>query len=99
MSAFRIAIESKDPATIAAALSPDITFRSPAVHKPYVGRDSVLVILGAVIQVFEDFGYVGHLQDGDEAMHRFSARVGEREIDGVDIVRYGAYGLVEELSA
>lgn len=98
MSAFRTAIESKDPATIAAALSPDVTFRSPAVHKPYSGRDVVMVILGAVVQVFEDFSYVGHLQDGPEEMLRFTARIGEREIDGVDIVRYGEDGLVEGLT-
>jgi hypothetical protein len=98
MSAFRTAIESKDPATISAALSPEVTFRSPAVHRPYVGRDTVMVILGAVLQVFEEFGYVAHLVDGDEEVLRFRARVGEREVDGVDIVRYGDDGLVEELS-
>jgi len=98
MSAFRNAIESKDPARIAAALSPEITFRSPAVHKAYAGRDVVMVILGAVLQVFEDFSYVSHLQDGDQEVLRFKARVGEREVDGVDIVSYGADGLVEELS-
>ena len=98
MSAFRTAIESKDPATISAALSPEIIFRSPAVHRPYAGRDTVMVILGAVVQVFEEFAYVGHLVDGDEEMLRFHARVGGRDVDGVDIVRYGADGLVEELS-
>ena len=98
MSAFQSAVESKDTATIADALSPDVIFRSPAVHKPYEGRDLVLMILGAVVQVFEDFSYVGRLSDGDEEMLRFKARVGDREVDGVDIVRYGADGLVEELS-
>ena len=98
MSAFRTAIESKDPATISAALSPGVTFRSPAVHRPYAGRETVMVILGAVLQVFEEFGYVSHLVDGDEEVLRFRARVGEREVDGVDIVRYGDDGLVEELS-
>lgn len=98
MSAFRTAIESKDPAAIAAALSPDVTFRSPAVHKPYHGRDTVMVILGAVLQVFQEFGYVDHVAAGDQEVLRFTALVGDRQVDGVDIVRYGADGLVEELS-
>lgn len=98
MSAFRTAIETKDPAAIAGVLSPEVTFRSPAVHAPYSGRDTVMVILGAVLQVFEDFGYVGHLRDGDQEMLRFRARVGDRDVDGVDIVRYDDEGLVAELT-
>lgn len=98
MSAFRTAIETKDPGKIAAVLSPEVTFRSPAVHRPYAGRETVMVILGAVLQVFEEFGYVGSVREGDEEVLRFTARVGDREIDGVDIVRYGDDGLVAELS-
>jgi len=98
MSAFRTAIETKDAGAIAAVLSPAVTFRSPAVHKPYSSRDVVMVILGAVLEVFEEFEYVDHLADGEQEMLRFTARVGDRTIDGVDIVRYGTDGLVAELS-
>lgn len=98
MSAFQSAVESRDAAAIAAVLSPAVVFRSPAVHKPYEGRDQVLLILGAVVEVFEDLSYVDRLREGDKEMLRFRARVGEREVDGVDIVRYGTDGLVDELS-
>jgi len=57
----------------------------------------VLVILGAVFEVFEDFAYQAEICDGDNEMLRFRARVGDREVDGVDIVTY-ADGLVTELT-
>ena len=98
MGAFRAAVESGDPAQISATLSPEVTFRSPAVHAPYVGRDTVQAVLTAVTQVFEDFRYVAHLVDGDQEMLRFNARVGGRDVDGVDIVRYDENGQVAELS-
>src|SRR4249919_920584 len=91
---FRAAVESGDPAQISAALSSDVIFRSPAVHAPYVGRDTVQVALAAVTQVFEDFHYVSHLVSGEEEVLRFNARVGGRDVDGVDLVRYDDEGQV-----
>ena len=96
-SPFRAAVEAGSLDLLSAALAPDVTFRSPAVHAPYEGRDLVLVILGAVLEVFEDFAYQAEIRDGDDEMLRFRARVGDREVDGVDIVKY-VDGLVTELS-
>lgn len=96
-SPFRAAVEARSLDLLSAALAPDVTFRSPAVHAPYEGRDVVLVILGAVLEVFEDFAYQGEIRDGDNEMLRFKARVGDREVDGVDIVTY-VDGLVSELT-
>lgn len=31
-----------------AALSPDVVFNSPAVHKPYEGREATMVVLEAM---------------------------------------------------
>ena len=98
MGAFRAAVESGDAAQISASLSPEVIFRSPAVHAPYVGRDTVQLVLAAVVQVFEDFQYVAQLNDGDDEVLRFHARVGGRDVDGVDIVRYDESGQVTELS-
>lgn len=96
-SPFRAAVEARSLDLLSAALAPDVTFRSPAVHAPYEGRDLVLVILGAVLEVFDDFAYQAEIREGDNEMLRFTARVGDREVDGVDIVKY-ADGLVTELT-
>ena len=96
-SPFRTAVEARSLDLLSAALAPGVTFRSPAVHAPYEGRDLVLVILGAVLEVFEDFAYQAEIRDGEGEMLRFSARVGDRQVDGVDIVKY-VDGQVTELT-
>ena len=61
-NAFRQAVETRDVEAMAAALHPDVTFRSPVVFKPYEGRDAVMALLSLVTQVFEDFEYLDELQ-------------------------------------
>jgi hypothetical protein len=97
MSSFRDAVEAGDLAAMAGALDPDVTFRSPVVFKPYEGREAVMELLALVAQVFEDFRYVDELHgDGSECLV-FKARVGEREVDGIDYLRLGPDGLATEL--
>lgn len=95
--AFRAAAEAKDFAAAAEVFTDDVMFRSPVVFKPYEGREALMVILGAVIQVFEDFRYVEQVETGDTAVLMFEARVDEREVQGVDILRFDPAGRVREL--
>jgi len=96
--AFRAAAESKSFAGIEDLVAEDCTFRSPVVYKPYEGRDALRVILTAVSQVFEDFRYVDQLEDGDTEILRFSTTVDEREIEGVDILKFNDDGQIRELT-
>ncbi len=96
--AFRNAAEAKDFSAIEAILSEDVVFRSPVVFKPYEGRDAVGALLGAVVQVFEDFRYTDQVETGDAAALAFSARVGDRELDGIDFLGFGDDGRVTELT-
>lgn len=95
---FRAAVESGDLAAIVGTLAPDVVFRSPAVYRPHEGRDAVGALLAAVSTVFEDFRYTAQLDDGDREVLIFEARVGDREVQGVDIIRFDAGGLVAELT-
>ena len=95
---FRAAAEAKDFSQVDDLLAEDIVFRSPAVFKPYEGRDLVKVILGAVVQVFEDFRYLDQVEGDDRAVLVFEARVGDRELQGVDILRFDSDGRVDELT-
>jgi hypothetical protein len=95
--AFRAAAEAKDFAAARDLFAEGVVFRSPVVFKPYEGRDALLVILGAVVSVFEDFRYVEQVEGGDTAMLMFEANVGERSVQGIDILRFDADGRVREL--
>ena len=50
------------------------------------------MVLGAVVQVFEDFRYVEQVETGDTAVLMFEARAGERDLQGVDILRFAEDG-------
>jgi hypothetical protein len=95
---FRAAAESKDLSAIDELFAKDVVFRSPVVFKPYEGREVVAMILGAVAQVFEDFRYTDQVEAGDAATLAFSARIGDRELDGIDFLHFDAEGRVKRMA-
>lgn len=95
--AFRQAAEAKDFSRGEELFSPDVVFRSPAVFKPYEGLEALGTILGNVAQVFEDFRYVDQVETGDTAVLVFEARVGEKQLNGVDVLRFGEDGKIAEM--
>jgi hypothetical protein len=96
--AFRTAVEEKHLAALAGVFTDDVVFRSPAVFSAYEGRDTVLLLLRQVEQVFEGFHYTDQVETGDTAVLAFSARVGDRELDGIDLLRFDTDGKVRELA-
>ena len=95
---FRHAAEAKDFSAIDELFAENVVFRSPVVFKPYEGRDAVAMLLGAVAQVFEDFRYTDQIETGDSAALMFSARIGDRELDGIDYLHFGSDGRVDQLA-
>ena len=95
---FHDAVLAGDWDTAVAQLADDVVFRSPAVHRPYEGRDAAAMILRAVAQVFEDFRYVDVLDDGDRVGLVFEARVGDRDLQGWDYLVFDEHGRIREFT-
>jgi limonene-1,2-epoxide hydrolase len=97
---FRTAVEAEDIDAAIALLADDVVFRSPIVFAPYHGRDAVAVILRAVLRVFEDFRYQREIGAPDGVDHAlvFSARIGERQIEGCDFLHLDETGAIAELT-
>jgi SnoaL-like protein len=95
---FRKAAESKDFSAIDELFAEEVVFRSPVVFKPYEGRDAIAMLLGAVAQVFEDFRYTDQVETGDSAALAFSARVGDRELDGIDFLEFDGDGRIRRMT-
>ena len=93
--AFKAAAEAKDFDRAESLFAEDATFRSPVVFKPYEGREQIKLLLGAVVQVFEDFRYLEQVETGDVAVLMFEARVGDKQLQGVDILRFAGDEIVE----
>ena len=95
---FRAAVESREISGVPALLAEDIVFHSPVTFHAFEGRDAVSHVLGTVFTVFEDFVYTDHLRDGRTSILVFKAKAGGRDLDGVDIIREGDDGLIEDFT-
>jgi hypothetical protein len=96
--AFRAAVESKDLSAIDALFAEDASFRSPVVFKPYEGREQIAIILGAALRVFEDFRYLAQTETDDTSVLMFEASVGDRQLQGVDILQFAEDGRIAGLT-
>jgi hypothetical protein len=94
-AAFRAGIEAGDMDAAIALLDDEVVFHSPVVYADYIGRDAVAPILHGVAMVFEDFRYLAEFSSEDGHVLHFAARVGDRALDGIDMLRIEAGKVVE----
>lgn len=98
--AFRKAAEAGDMPGLAASLDPEVHFRGPAFATPdMVGRDRVGGILAIAFErVYEDFRYIDGVEGPERAILLWTAKLGDHELEGVQVLRFGADDLVVELA-
>jgi hypothetical protein len=95
---FGLAIEAGDEDAALATIADDVAFRSPAVYRAYEGKAAVEMVLRAVATVFENFRYTNEWRDGATTILFFEANVGDRELQGVDILEENAAGEIEKFT-
>jgi hypothetical protein len=95
---FALAVLADDHDGAVATIADDVVFRSPAVHKPYHGKEQVAGILRLVATVFENFRYTAEWRDGATTILFFEANVGDRELQGIDILEENDAGLIERFT-
>lgn len=95
---FRRGAETKDLELVREALAEDVVLHSPVLFRGFEGREVVLAVLSHVVEVFEDFAYLDELAEEDRVVLRFRARVGDREIEGIDYLELDDDGRVTELT-
>jgi hypothetical protein len=91
-------VRERDAAALPAMLAEDAVFHSPVVHTPQRGRALVAGYLAAALQLLAQpgFRYVREIVGEREAMLEFEVEIEGVLVDGVDIVRWNAEGLVED---
>lgn len=99
MHPFRAAVEAGDIDAGLALFAEDATLDSPVAFKPFVGIEQVSVVLRAVFETFEDFRYTDEL-GGEDGVHAlvFSARVGDKSVQGLDLIRTDDSGQITKLT-
>ncbi len=95
---FRRAAEAKDLDAMTEALREDVVLHSPILFRGFEGREVVSQVLTHVAATIEDLTYTDELVEGDTVCLRFKARVGDRELEGIDFLELDADGKVAELT-
>jgi hypothetical protein len=95
---FKQAIEAGDHAGMVAALAPDAVLRSPVSFKPFEGREAVAGLFAVLLATFEDFRYTDEFEADGKSALVFRARVGDRDVEGLDLIRFDADGRIAELT-
>jgi len=95
---FRRAVESHDLDLMRDALREDVVFHSPILFRPFEGRDAALHVLSRVVEIFTDFSYSHELSDANTVCLRFHAKVGDREIEGIDFLELDDEGRIAKLT-
>lgn len=96
LARWHVMVDRRDLSAVEELLHPAVVFRSPMAHHPYPTSPVVSTILRTVLTIFEDFTYHRSLatDDGASVVLEFSARVGSRELKGIDFIRFDEAGKI-----
>jgi len=91
-------VVARDFSELASISHPDAIFRSPMAITPYQSAAALTLAVTTVLQVFEDFAYHRQLasDDGLDVVLEFSARVGDKRLKGIDLIRFDEAGRIVE---
>ena len=91
-------MDARDLSDLRSILHPNAVFRSPMAFTPYPGAQTVQLILSTVATVFEDFVYHRELAsaNGRSVVLEFSAKVGGKELKGIDMIEFDEEGKITE---
>lgn len=85
---------ARDWDTLPDQLTDDVVFRNPAAFEPYHGKPTMVAILRVVFDVMQDFQYLRHFSNASGYVLEFSARVGDEQLFGVDLIEFNAEGKI-----
>jgi SnoaL-like domain len=96
---FRAAAESHDIDALVATLAPDVVLHSPVTFAPYTGKESVAALLRLVSEAQDGWRCITETRGPDGVIgFVFRTRVGNRELEGLDLLRFDADGLIADLT-
>ncbi|HTD03596.1 nuclear transport factor 2 family protein [Undibacterium sp.] len=98
LAAWHTMAASKDMSALPGIVHPQAEFRSPMANSAYKSADAVVLVLNTVINVFENFTYHRELSsaDGLNVVLEFSANVGDKQLKGIDLIRFDEQGKITE---
>ncbi len=92
-------VDSRDARGLPALVAEEAVFRSPAVHAPQQGRDTVVACLTAASTVLgPGLTYRREWLGEDSAVLELTTEVGGREVHGIDMITWDDDGLIRDFT-
>jgi hypothetical protein len=92
-------VAERDLEALHEVLAPDVTLGAPPYWQKLEGREVVEHLLGLIVHTIEGFTYHREWTRGGELALEFHGRVGELEIQGVDLITLDDAGRIRNLDA
>jgi hypothetical protein len=101
VEAFRIEwhriVAQRDVVALGDVLADDISLGAPPYWQKLRGRELVQHLLGLIIDTIEGFTYRREWSAGGELALEFAGRVGELELQGIDLISLNGDGKIQNL--
>ena len=94
--AYLSAARAKDHAGVIACMAPDVLFHSPTKRTPFEGKAIAGFLFTHLFEVLEDFAFTDIVADADMAVLFFTCRIGGRQAEGCDVLRFNADGFIQD---
>jgi hypothetical protein len=90
-------VSERDMKALREVLAEDVTMGAPPYWNKLQGRDVVHHLLGLIVDTIEEFTYHREWRDGAELALEFRGHVGDRELQGIDLISLDESGRVSNL--
>jgi hypothetical protein len=90
-------VAERDVAALGAVLAADVTLGAPPYWTKLEGRELVQHLLGLIVHTIDGFTYHREWREGRELALEFRGRVGETELQGIDLISLDAEGRIRNL--
>lgn len=99
-TAFRRAVEAGSLEDLSSLFREDAVLHSPITFQPFEGRPAIHRLLRILFEVFQDFHYTDELDaaDGMTKILVFRAEMKNRDVEGIDLIRFDDAGMVRDLT-
>ncbi len=90
-------VSEQDLDALSRILADDVSIGAPPYWARMQGRDLVHHLLGLIVNTIEGFTYRREWQKGSELALEFTGRIGECELQGMDLISLDDRGLIQNL--
>ena len=90
-------VAERDLVALETALAEDVAIGAPPYWEKLRGRPLVHHLLGCIIRTIENFTYHREWRHGNELALEFTGRVGELDLQGIDLITLDENGVIRNL--